>query len=65
MPQKCSTDALCFRLTKMSPKDAIWNNVQKPSLQTFNLSWREEDLKNCAYLWKNLASPPDYGVSIC
>lgn len=33
--------------------------------KTFNFSWREEDLKNCAYLWKNLASPPDYGVSIC
>lgn len=68
MPQKCSNDALCFRLAKMSPKDSrimYKSQAYNPLIRGTDFlleRWRFEKL--CLPLKKSGFSP-DYGVSIC
>ena len=61
MPQKCSNDALCFRLTKISPKDARMmykSQASKPLIkaQIFELEGRRFE-KLCLPLEKSGFTP--------
>ena len=81
MPQKCSNEALCFRLTKISPKDARIMYKSKShnrtimaldKSQAYNPLIKAQIFQLERRRFEKLCLPleksgfaPDYGVSIC